>query len=137
MLRTAPTAERRAFGRRESFIHAIARLPGRGAEPCVVRNFSDTGALIEFKADFVAPDRFRLDIEAKGFSAVCEAKRRDGRMLGVRFVGANATETLMDRVAGTSAPEPGHDELPVDNVLVKGQFVTVARGDAVRAALAT
>jgi hypothetical protein len=134
----APTPERRAFGRRESFIHAIARLPGRGTEPCVVRNFSDTGALIEFKADFVAPDRFRLDIEAKGFSAVCEAKRKDGRMLGVRFLDGSATEALIDRaVAGTPADEPGADEPPVDNVLVKGQFVTVAPGIDVRAALAT
>lgn len=86
MQRNSYPPERRGFGRREIQIHAIARLPGRGAEPCMVRNYSDSGALLVFQGKFEPPDRFRLTIEAKGVDAVCEVRRRNGSEIGVTFV---------------------------------------------------
>ncbi|MGE0698996.1 MAG: PilZ domain-containing protein [Hyphomicrobiaceae bacterium] len=106
MPRSPLPSERRAFGRRESFIHAFAKLPGRGSEPCIVRNFSDTGALIAFAEDFEVPARFRLVIEAKSIEVMCEVRRRLGDQVGVSFVDAGDTgERLLDEaVPGVLAP---------------------------------
>lgn len=85
MPRSPAPADRRAFGRREILVHAIARVPGRPSEPCIVRDLSAGGALLEFQVDFEPSGPFRLSIEAKGIDAVCEVRRRDGRVLGVMF----------------------------------------------------
>ncbi|MBS0244195.1 MAG: PilZ domain-containing protein, partial [Proteobacteria bacterium] len=80
-------SDRRAFGRRQSFIHALARIPGRAAEGCIVKNFSDGGALIEFPVEFVQPpQKVRLCIDALGIDAECEVRRHEGKLLGVRFL---------------------------------------------------
>ena len=78
--------ERRAFGRRESCIEAVAKIGGRRI-PCVMRNFSLDGALIEIETEIAVPATFRLAIEAKDADAVCEVRHRSGRTFGVRFLG--------------------------------------------------
>lgn len=103
MPRVMQPSDKRVFGRRESCIHAVVRIPGRGPEPCVVRNFSDGGALIEFAIEIDPPFRFRLVIEAKGVDALCEVRHKRGKAIGIRFVGDDAER--QDALDGHAVPD--------------------------------
>lgn len=139
MQRSTFPPERRGFGRRESRIHAIARLPGRGAEPCTVQNFSDSGALLAFAADVEPPARFRLTIEAKGIDVMCEVRRRDGACVGVSFAGEEEVglQLLDDHPAVGAAllisgPQGDQEAAATSRLLLDGPPVSVVRGDEVR-----
>lgn len=84
-------------------MHAIAKFPGKPPEPCVVHNYSDGGALIQFPLDFDPPSPFRLVIEAKGLDTLCEVRRREGDRIGVRFVDEGAGERLIEQVEALGA----------------------------------
>ena len=139
MQRAISPSDRRAFGRRESLIHAIARLPGRGAEPCIVRNYSDSGALLSFPGDIDPPQRFRLTVDAKGLDVMCEVRRRNGAEIGVFFLSesdtsvwqaANPLETPEPTANGAAAAEPAAP--PVQKLLRPDGPVTVVSGEALR-----
>lgn len=137
MPRANMPSDRRAFGRRESRIHAFARIPGRSAEPCVVRNVSDSGALLAFASAFEPPARFRLTVEAKGIDVLCEVRRRDGSEYGVAFVDGetNGYSFLDQPHAETSARLPAVEQPeapPVPNVLGREGIVTVVTGAEMR-----
>ncbi|MDX2158765.1 MAG: hypothetical protein SFW09_19865 [Hyphomicrobiaceae bacterium] len=106
MLRASSPPDRRAFGRRESFIHAMAWMPGRAPEPCIVRNYSDSGALIEFRVAVEPPSRFRLVVEAKGIDAFCEVRRRLDKSIGVSFVDDGAGLALANEAGPTLGSLP-------------------------------
>jgi hypothetical protein len=130
-------SDRRAFGRRESRIHAFAKISGRGAEPCVVRNVSDSGALLAFASSFVPPARFRLTVEAKGIDVLCEVRRRDGNEYGVAFVEGDALgSSFLDQphvaTAAQLPPVEEAEELPAPNVLGREGIVTVVTGAEMR-----
>ncbi len=136
MPRANTHSDRRAFGRRESRIHAFAKVPGRSAEPCIVRNFSDTGALLAFVGPFEPPARFRLTVEAKGIDVLCEVRRRDGGEYGVAFVEGDAVGTsFLDQPLSELPPsEPPSDTAapPALNVLGREGIVTVVSGADLR-----
>ena len=142
MPRTSYPPERRGFGRRESRIYAIARLPGRGPQPCIVQNFSDSGALLVFPGSVEPPARFRLTIEAKGIDVMCEVRRRSGAEVGVLFLGQDAagTQLLHEQLLADApaAPQPVSTEtVPAPaRLLLDNSPVWVARGDDVRRRLA-
>ena len=111
--------DRRQFGRRDAAIHAVAMVGGKPPAHCVVRNFSERGALLEFKEPFVPSFRFRLLIEAKGVDVLCEVRHQGQHGLGVLFVGGTASGlvesrhnipapagSLPQRSAETSKPTP-------------------------------
>ena len=100
-------ADRRIFGRRESHIEAVVTIGGRHSEPCILRNISDQGALIEFASDVPAAATFRLRIDAKDAEALCEVRHRNGKLLGVRFVGGNMAAVLGRECAQTGASDAG------------------------------
>jgi hypothetical protein len=83
----ARSAERRQFGRRRTCLHAVIVSRGRPAEPCVVRDISVGGALLEVSKPLLLPHRFRLHIEANGLDLECEIAHRGDNGVGVRFVG--------------------------------------------------
>ncbi len=131
MPRSAAPADRRAFGRRETFMHAIARVPGRPGEPCIVRDYSSGGALLEFPVDFEPTGPFRLSIEAKGIDAVCEVRRRDGRTFGIRFLehgqtglaaAAGAHREPNEPLASASARDVAETAKPADEPIGRPQF---------------
>lgn len=131
--------ERRGFGRRESRIHAIARLPGRGPEPCTVQNFSDSGALLAFANDVEPPARFRLTVETKGIDVMCEVRRREGAQIGVSFlgegeIGLRLAEDRLPVVGSVLSPsEPPHElEAMTSRLQLDGPPVSIVRGDEVR-----
>jgi hypothetical protein len=86
MLSNAQPVERRQFGRRQTFLHAVIRPGGRSSITCIVRNTSAEGALLEVAQACWLPFRFRLVIEATKFEADCEVVRRTEATVGVRFV---------------------------------------------------
>lgn len=128
--------EQRAFGRRETLIHAMARIGGRAPEPCVVRNLSDGGARLEFNGAVELPAIFRLVIEAKGFDAECAVRRQDGNVVGVEFVGVGAGRTLSDPPApketAASSVSPSTGGKPPGSKFPNGVFTAVSGKDVRR-----
>ena len=96
--------ERRAFGRVESHVDAVA-VAGRQLVPCIVRNFSEHGALLEFAEPFPAATTFKLRIEAKQVEALCEVRHRNGNQLGIRFLGGTIASALQRDFARQIAAE--------------------------------
>jgi hypothetical protein len=66
-------------------MHAIISSRGRPPVPCVVRDVSEGGALMDVSHPELLPSRFRLIIEATGFEADCEIIHRAEGAIGVRF----------------------------------------------------
>jgi hypothetical protein len=83
--------ERRQFGRRQSYLHATISARGRPPLPCVMRDVSDGGALLEVSHPEWLPTRFRLMIEATSFEADCEIAHRTETAVGVRFVASGTS----------------------------------------------
>jgi len=133
MQRGASPHEQRAFGRRESRIHAFVRIPSRTPEPCIVRNFSEGGALLVFSAPFALPDRFRLTVDAKGLDVMCEVRRRNGLEFGIKFVQEQADiETRLQDEILPEAPKPVQPMVPPAILLGTGGLVTVVPGSEFR-----
>ena len=63
-------------------------MRGRPAIPCVVKNISNGGALLEFETAEMLPFRFRIQIESEGIDCDCETRHQDGRFMGVQFTRA-------------------------------------------------
>jgi PilZ domain len=83
--------EKRQFGRRESAIHAVVLVGGRAPAHCIVRNFSERGALLEFNAPFAPPFRFRLVVDAKAVDVLCEVRHQTRHGVGVFFVSGSVS----------------------------------------------
>ena len=89
--------ERRQFGRRQTCVHATISLRGRPVVPCVMRNISEEGALLEVAHPEWLPIRFRLIAEALAIDGDCEIVRRTDVAVGVRFM-ARITAIMVDDV---------------------------------------
>ena len=85
-------AERRQFGRRQTCLHGWVVVEGRQRLPCLVRNVSEGGALLECSAPKLMPYRFSLVIDCKGFQAWCEIRHQADQWIGVRFVRVDKVE---------------------------------------------
>lgn len=79
-------AERRQFGRRQTYAHGIISARGRPDIPCIMRDVSDGGALLDVAYPQWLPSRFRLTVELSGFQSDCEIVRRMENSVGVRFL---------------------------------------------------
>ena len=84
--------ERRQFGRRKTCLHGWLAIEGRPKIACLVRNVSEGGALLECEVPKVLPFRFSLEIDCKGFQAVCEPRHQTQTWVGVRFVRVDKIE---------------------------------------------
>ncbi len=77
------TFERREFGRRETALPGIVKIPLRQPLACSLLNVSRGGALLEVdKFEFV-PARFKLKVG--NFESDCHVRHRDGRIVGIEF----------------------------------------------------
>lgn len=86
-MKTAPRPqERRQFGRRTVNMHGWVMIEGRPRIPCVVRNISVEGALLEFESPTWLPYYFRLVIDVSQFETECELRHQAPNSVGVRFV---------------------------------------------------
>lgn len=102
--------ERRQFGRRTTFLHAWIKIPGRPTMPCIVRNLSVNGALLEFDVPDWMPYSFRLRIEASNFEVDCELRHKGDKGCGVMFVesktATKGSPEVFDIEAWTGPREP-------------------------------
>ncbi len=78
-------ADRRDFGRRASVIHAWAFPSGRARVPCIIRNISTSGALLEFAYGSPKADSFRLVVPSLRQEWICDVRHRRPHSLGVYF----------------------------------------------------
>ena len=99
-IRTRPE-DRRGFGRRDSSIQAAVSVGVRSSVPCVVRNYSHTGALIEFQLPAPAANTFRLIIANKGIDVLCQVRHRTPNSIGVSFVGGTIERFAEEEIRPT------------------------------------
>ena len=111
-------SERRVFGRRHSCIHATLFVPGRPPSPCIVRNFSNSGALLELTELVEPPFQVKLRLSTLGSDIDCEVRHARGLRLGVSFVGAGVADELSRALGGlirkrsARTPATGNSPLP-------------------------
>jgi hypothetical protein len=79
-------AEKRSFGRRQTYLHGWVKIPGRPAAACTIHNMSDGGALLEFMQPEPLPFSFILTIEGSNQTYGCEVRHTAGARTGVGFV---------------------------------------------------
>ena len=113
MINNRTGAERRQFGRRWSHVHGWICIEGRPRLACIIRNFSEAGALLEFDNPSIVLRRFRLEIDATGFSTACEVRHHSARQAGVRFLAEDlgnepqmiaSIDELMARATAADSP---------------------------------
>jgi hypothetical protein len=85
--------ERRTAVRRDVTIPAKIGFRDITPIPCMVKNVSPMGALIEFKDDILLPHKFRIVVDSMTFWADCEVRHHKGRYAGVMFI-SNRLEAL-------------------------------------------
>lgn len=77
--------EYRKFGRRRALIHGFV-VSQRGLRlPCLVRNISIGGALLEVEDPHMLPQRITLLVEVDDFEADCDIRHKTSHAVGVNF----------------------------------------------------
>ena len=79
-------AERRSFGRRNTFKHCVIRWPDQDGIECNMTNQSDNGALLEFRAVPSTPDSFDLIFPEEDRLIACRVAFRSENTIGVEYL---------------------------------------------------
>lgn len=82
----AAFAERRAFGRRNTFRPCIIRWPDQDGIECNMTNQSDNGALLEFRVAINTPDTFDLIFREEDRLIACRVAFRSENTIGVEYL---------------------------------------------------
>lgn len=77
--------DKRKFGRRAVAIHATVEVLGRPHFPCLIRNLSEGGALLELIDRTNLPPTFGLRLQNSNATIECELTHRTGSAYGVAF----------------------------------------------------
>jgi hypothetical protein len=78
--------ERRQFPRNRVYYGGMVAFNARNSTlACVVRNFSQRGAKIEFENSAVLPDRIDFEVERRGLSCLARLVWRDHNAAGLMF----------------------------------------------------
>ena len=77
--------DNRRFGRRRALIHAFIVNKNGHRIPCIVRNISMGGALLEVRDPKQVPNRLTLLIDADSFEADCDIRHRTAHGVGIYF----------------------------------------------------
>lgn len=111
--------DQRQFGRRRALIHAFI-LSARGNRvPCLVRNISTDGALLEVEDSRLIGQRFTLLVDSDQFEADCDVRHRTRQAVGVyftdiriarngrdtRFAGPELVDTMRSIKIGDLSPD--------------------------------
>lgn len=88
--------EKRQFGRRQTYMHAWISVQGRPRLPCIVRDISLGGALLELDRPSWLPFNFQLTIESAKYATWCEVRHHSVSQVGVRFMSA-VEQAALDR----------------------------------------
>lgn len=91
----------RRFGRRRALIHACIINKSGHRIPCIVRNISKGGALLEVDEPLQLPNNLLLRVETDGFEASCDIRHRTSHAIGVNFENVRVARNGCDtRFAG-------------------------------------
>ncbi|EAV45946.1 PilZ domain-containing protein [Roseibium aggregatum] len=89
--------------------------------PCIVRNISDGGALLEFEQAYMLPKEFDLHIDLEDYEVTCERRWEEGLRCGVQFIGekrpvaAQRAQVLRSSEEALRNNEPDHRRDSPDN----------------------
>lgn len=75
--------------------------------PCVVRDVSQDGAMLQTTNAFLIPDKFKLFVDVDGLDTECEVKWRRGTKIGVQFREDQALASLEDQQKKRQVAAPG------------------------------
>ena len=87
-------AERRAFGRRPTHLHAIVHTRGFRPIRCVVKELSEGGAKLELSESFRLPPNFRLVWEGSRMETMCEVRHQTDATVGAMFLDGKGAEIV-------------------------------------------
>ena len=77
--------ERRTQARKDVAIAAKIGFRDQPPVPCMVRNITAMGAMLEFAQPIELPANLRIIIESEMFAADCEVRHQTGLRAGVLF----------------------------------------------------
>ena len=111
------SADRRAFGRRPTYQHAVVLMTGRATVRCIVRDISLTGAMLEFSDSVALSSRIQVRWEGSGLKADCEVRHQHGTKAGIQFtcaIGPRIAKEILEATAvvpktselAETSPEP-------------------------------
>jgi len=87
--------DRRQHSRNRVYYGGVVAFNARNSTlACVVRNFSQRGARIEFENSAMVPDRVDFEIERRGLSCQAHLVWRDRNAAGLAF--SNVRETVRE-----------------------------------------
>jgi PilZ domain len=98
-----PLSDRRAFGRRPTYHHAVVYRSGRTPLRCVVLDISTGGALLDFGGPVHLPGRVRLAWDGYDLEVECDVRHADGFRVGVQFL-SDIGARIIDDIASHKAP---------------------------------
>ena len=77
--------ERRQFGRRNTNMNGWIKISGRPKLPCVIRNLTPKGALLEMEVPSWLPFQFELALEPANERLTCQVRHVLSGAIGVMF----------------------------------------------------
>lgn len=114
-------SDRRAFGRKQTYQHAVILLSGRAPIRCIVRDLSAGGASLDFGRPITLPSRFALKWDGSGVTAHCEVRHAWETGVGVQFTSSMESEIGSGAKAATPSSRgsvlrhaPAQEELQSD-----------------------
>jgi hypothetical protein len=86
---------RRQYRNRVYYSGLIAFNDRKSTVSCVVRNFTPSGAMVEFENPAIVPDWINFDISRKGFSRLARLAWCDGNRAGLVFSTSPASNDVI------------------------------------------
>jgi len=126
------SGESRAFGRRQSHIHAFVHVAGLTPRPCIVRDLSEAGARLDFLENVELPTRVRLVVETKAIDTLCDVRHQQGSSVGVMFVSEPAEKTKPRPTMADLPPSEDEEAAPMTAPVDRGRPMLVTPGREMR-----
>jgi hypothetical protein len=115
--------DRRESVRDKVFLGGVAEINQAGSSmDCVVRNFSDSGACVEFDSAKPIPEQVNLTISRKGRSYLARAIWRQANRVGLAFLTmiSDAPESDLDARLRRSEKKKRQLQRRIDQLLGEG-----------------
>lgn len=100
--------------------------------PCMVRNISEGGAMLEFETAFILPKEFDLHIDLEDFEVTCERRWERGLRCGVMFIGEKRYSSAQRAQVLKTSEEALKQEVDDRQETVDGFFSRRRSGDTRR-----
>ncbi|MFN0218877.1 MAG: PilZ domain-containing protein [Hyphomicrobium sp.] len=105
-----PSNDRRAFGRKATFQHAVVLIAGRSPVRCIVSDLSEGGAFLDFGGAVTLPARIQVRWEGQRAIANCEVRHAEATGIGVQFTCPVGPQIACEAKAAAQQPAPSLSE---------------------------